>query len=179
MIPRKRPEYRIRPMTREDVAEVAGIERSAFSNPWSPRSFESLVDQDGWQLRVVERRRGGVVAYAAFHVLLDEAELANIAVRRDRRRRGVGRLLLDHVLTEAARLGARRMYLEVRESNRGAAALYESRGFERVGTRRRYYQAPTEDAMVFARALEPPESGVAAQGGGEPQAPAREAGDGA
>ncbi len=84
-----------------------------------------------------------------------EAELGNLAVARGWRRRGVGRRMLDWALARARERGARRIFLEVRLSNRAAQALYERRGFVQVGLRRRYYRAPTEDARVLCLDLGP------------------------
>jgi ribosomal-protein-alanine acetyltransferase len=108
----------------------------------------------------VRRGRDGrdgatVVGYAVAWFAADEAELANLAVAASARGRGVGALLLDAVLAEAAHRGAATVYLEVRESNAAARRLYASRSFAEVGRRRRYYHNPAEDALVLARPIAP------------------------
>jgi ribosomal-protein-alanine N-acetyltransferase len=62
--------------------------------------------------------------------------------------------MLDAVLIEMARRGVANAYLEVRESNKAARRLYESRGFREIGRRERYYRRPVEDALVLRRTLE-------------------------
>ena len=82
-------------------------------------------------------------------VVTDEAEIANLAVRTDRRRTGIGQLLVEAAIAAATAGGARTVYLEVRESNVAARALYQRHGFTAVGTRPKYYRNPSEDALVL------------------------------
>jgi len=62
--------------------------------------------------------------------------------------------LIDAAIAEAESRGAESMFLEVRESNRAARALYASRGFEEISRRRGYYRTPVEDALVLRRAMQ-------------------------
>ncbi len=145
----------VRPMRETDLGAVMEIERASFSTPWSETSFRNLLareDADLWVAIVDDAVR----AYAVVWYVDREAELGNLAVARRWRRRGLGRWLLDWALTAARRRGAARIFLEVRESNRGAQRLYRERGFERIGVRRRYYRAPSEDAWVLCLELGPP-----------------------
>ena len=83
----------------------------------------------------------------------DEGEIANLAVAPSARRHGIGAALLDASLGEARRRGVKQVYLEVRESNAAARALYERRGFSVVGRRKRYYRHPDEDALLLRRTI--------------------------
>lgn len=138
----------IRRMVAADVAAVADLEAQSFSSPWHPSTFLRLLDRPGAELWVLEKD-GEVMAYAVLWCVLDQAELANIAVRPEVRGRGLGSALLDHVLDVARGRGIRSVFLEVRESNRVARDLYAGRGFEEVGVRRGYYDTPSEDARVL------------------------------
>lgn len=135
-------------MEARDVAAVADLEAQSFSSPWHPSTFLKLLDRHGAELWVLDEE-GAVLAYAVLWCILDEAELANIAVRPDARGRGLGAALLDHILGVAQERGVVSVFLEVRESNRAARELYDSRGFVEVGVRRGYYDAPREDARVL------------------------------
>jgi ribosomal-protein-alanine N-acetyltransferase len=95
-----------------------------------------------------------VAGYSVLIFAADEAELANLAVAAAERRLGIGRILLDDVIAEAGTRGANRIYLEVRESNAAARALYSQAGFREMGRRRRYYSAPVEDAVIMVKALD-------------------------
>jgi [ribosomal protein S18]-alanine N-acetyltransferase len=143
----------IRPLAYSDLPRVLAIERRAFPTPWSLAMFVlELSKPSGICLAAVDRTRlEGYLVCARY----DEAyHLMNIAVDPDRRRRGIARALID-VMLERGGIDAN-FTLEVRVSNAGAIALYESYGFRSVGTRRRYYQDTGEDAIIMWRAVGTP-----------------------
>ena len=143
----------LRRATAEDLDAVVMIERVSFSDPpWSRRSFASLLDDPRVRFSVACLPSGGgpvVAGYVVTWLVADEAELANLAVAPDRRRQGIGRYLLDAAMAEAVAGGAASLYLEVRESNVAARALYGARGFVAVGRRASYYRNPAEDALLL------------------------------
>ena len=131
------------------------MERSSYADPWPASAFAALPDNPR-VFFVVARSRPGepIVGYAiAWHVL-DEGELANLAVAPASRRRGIGRALLHAVLEDSRQRGVRELYLEVRESNVAARQLYASHEFEQVGRRKEYYRSPVEDALILRRTLD-------------------------
>lgn len=134
----------------EDMDAIAEIERRAFSDPWTVASFRALLAAPQARLRIAELD-GRLAGYSVAWHIGDEAELANLAVEPDLRRRGIGALLLDDLLALADLAPGQTVYLEVRESNEAAQALYRSRGFEAAGRRRNYYAHPSEDALVLRR----------------------------
>ncbi|MCH7856512.1 MAG: ribosomal protein S18-alanine N-acetyltransferase [Gemmatimonadetes bacterium] len=143
----------LRAMTASDVPEVARIETTAFSTPWSEATFRSLLERSGVELWVAEWG-GELAAYAILWRVRDEGELANIAVRGDLRGRGIGSRLLSRMLKVAEDSGVRSLYLEVRESNELAREMYARRGFQEIGVRKGYYEGPREDARVLKKSLE-------------------------
>jgi ribosomal-protein-alanine N-acetyltransferase len=140
----------LRPMREADLRQVLHIERRSFTIPWSEATFRGLLRRQSAALIVAERA-GKVVGYAVLWFAADEAELGDMAVLPEARRRGLGRWLLDAALAEAARRGAERVYLEVRASNAAARSLYEGAGFETAGVRPGYYSEPEEDAILMTR----------------------------
>lgn len=142
----------IRSATDADLARVVEIERAGFSDPWSATAFRSALDQDRLHFHVAIHD-GEVVGYAISWCVVDEAELANLAVVPAMRGKGVGSALLAHTMADAVAAGCVVMHLEVRESNAAARALYASRGFGMVGRRTRYYRAPVEDALIMRARL--------------------------
>lgn len=144
----------IRGARRDDVDDIAAIERRAFSDPWSAGSFRALFGNPVVHFAVAEDVISGrVLGYVVSWYVVDEAEIANLAVADDVRRAGIGARLLDHALDIAKERRSRVVFLEVRESNAGARALYASRGFQVAGRRAKYYRKPVEDALVLRREL--------------------------
>ena len=146
----------LRPMRETDLRHVLHIERRSFSIPWSEATFRGLLRRQSAALLVGEEA-GEVLGYAVLWFAADDAELGDMAVLPESRGRGLGRWLLDAALAEAARRGAKTVYLEVRESNVAARRLYERAGFRTAGVRADYYTQPTEDAILMTRAV-PPDS---------------------
>jgi len=144
----------IRRMREEDLPAVEGIEVGAFTLPWHKETFRSLLERDLWELWVAEDQDGSVGAYAVLGCVMDQGELANIAVRGDLRGQGFGAAILDHLLEVAREREVRRLFLEVRASNHPARDLYRSRGFREIGVRKGYYEAPREDARVLMLQLD-------------------------
>ncbi|MGN9766022.1 ribosomal protein S18-alanine N-acetyltransferase [Micromonospora sp. SD12] len=133
------------------VDEVLPIEADLFgAEQWSAAMFWNELANGHFYL--VATDDGEVLGYAGLAVAPpDEAWVQNVAVRRDAQRRGVGRLLLEALLAEAARLGARSTLLEVAADNAPAQKLYATYGFEPIGVRRGYYQPSNTDALVMQR----------------------------
>jgi ribosomal-protein-alanine N-acetyltransferase len=97
----------------------------------------------------------GVRAWCAYRLAVGELAILNLAVHPRKRRRGLGRFLLEAALRRGASGGASRALLEVRASNAAARALYANFGFVPLGVRKDYYVEPLEDALVLARPLHP------------------------
>ncbi len=147
------PGVAVRPMRSGDVSVVAEIEAGTFTSPWSAQTFQSLLDRPGLELLVMEHERDGVIGYAVLWCILDQGELANVAVVPGLRGRGFGAHLLAEVIARARSRGLATVFLEVRASNESALALYRRFGFEEVGHRKAYYERPREDARIMALRL--------------------------
>jgi [ribosomal protein S18]-alanine N-acetyltransferase len=145
----------IREMVPPDAAAIAAIlAASTGASRWSAGDILMLA-QGGTRIWVAEEA-GEVVAASAARTVADEVEILNLGVAPPWRRRGVGRNLLVAAIERAAQAGARQVFLEVRESNRGARAFYAALGFVQTGRRPNYYRDPAEDALVLSRpVLEP------------------------
>ena len=138
-----------------DLPDVAALERVCYPDPWPASSFASLPDNPRVFFVVMRDLNDRLTGYAiAWHVM-DEGELANLAVAPDARRQGIASELLDAVLEDARERGTAQVFLEVRESNSAARALYSARGFDEVGRRKGYYRHPVEDALILRRTLTP------------------------
>jgi ribosomal-protein-alanine N-acetyltransferase len=141
----------VREATDSDLDRITSIEHASFSDPWPRGGFEPLVRAPHCLFVVANEDPGGPVAgYSVARWVEDEAELLNIAVADEERGKGIGGALLDQVMSTLQGKGVRHIFLEVRDSNQAARALYKSRGFRELSRRTGYYRRPTEDAIVLA-----------------------------
>ena len=140
----------IRRMKEEDLAQVCAIEEETFSMPWSRSSFQETLSYYH-TLFLTAELDGEIAGYCGCYQSLEEAEITNIAVRRQLRGHGIGRRLLTELMRLGKEQGAFAYTLEVRVSNQAAIHLYESLGFVSFGIRKNFYERPREDAMVMWR----------------------------
>ena len=147
------PEILIRPMVESDVSDVVSTERASYQFPWSEGIFRDCL-RVGYICRVVTVD-DRVIGYGVMSVGAGEAHILNLCIREAFRCAGIGGRLLSYLLDRAAASGMTEAFLEVRPSNTAAIRLYQSLGFEPVGTRRGYYQAVggREDAAVLKLSL--------------------------
>jgi [ribosomal protein S18]-alanine N-acetyltransferase len=143
----------ISPVVTADLDAIAAIERVAFSDPWSERSFREALAAAPIYFVAARSDDGAVLGYVVAWFVADEGQIANLAVAPAGWGRGIGRALLTAALREAVARGTKDVYLEVRDSNLRARRLYGSCGFKEVGRRRGYYRLPVEDAIVLRRTL--------------------------
>ncbi len=135
-----------------DLEGVLEVERESFTSPWTREMYAwELQNRAVCHIYIVRTPECRVAGFCAFWLVFDEIHINNLALRPQYRGRGYGTALMEYVLTEAGRLGARRATLEVRSGNAGALRLYERLGFYVAGTRRNYYTNPVEDALILWR----------------------------
>ena len=148
----------IRPMQATDLPEVYANECVAYANQgWTQTILEDCLHA-GYAAWVLEDAEQGVIGHAIQMLVADEAQILNVCVHPVWQGRGLGRLLLQHLIEQARTAQLASLFLEVRESNTAAQALYRSAGFEQIGLRRGYYpgfgdENKREDARVLALRL--------------------------
>lgn len=140
----------IREMQIDDLEQVMDIENESFSTPWTESGFFSFLIREDTVFLVAEEE-GRIIGYCGAVKVLDEGDITNVAVMKNRRNQGIGRMLVDALIRETEKAGVSRLFLEVRVSNESAAHLYRKLGFETSGLRKNYYESPTEDALVMMR----------------------------
>ncbi len=152
------PRHERRPMTAADLDAVMAVEAAAYSFPWTRGNFiDSLAA--GYLAEVMAGRDGSLIGYFIAMPGVDELHLLNLTVAPELQGRGHGSALLDAVRAHGRIRGLAALWLEVRESNERARALYRRRGFAEVGRRRGYYPAAggrREDAIVMRLPLATP-----------------------
>lgn len=134
----------------EDAEKIAALQSKSFSCPATTEQIEREICSGSSAVFLAEAN-GETVAAADYTFVLDEGYVGNIVVAEAYRHRGIGHTLLDALISSAEKAGLAFLTLEVRPSNLSAVSLYRSAGFVSVGTRKKYYQNPTEDAMIMTR----------------------------
>ncbi|MEP6996863.1 MAG: ribosomal protein S18-alanine N-acetyltransferase [Betaproteobacteria bacterium] len=145
-----------RPMREDDLPVVGALEQASHAAPWTQGNFRDAFAAGYGTL--IGELDGGVVAYGVLMLAPGEAQLLNLTVAAPARRQGLGRRVLQRLLADALGVGAKQCFLEVRESNHAAIALYLREGFAPVARRVAYYPPPAgssrrEDALVMRRRL--------------------------
>ena len=109
-----------------DATAVHAIEAATFAIPWSLQSFEEEMTRNACaRYLVAQTPTGDIIGFAGVWVVIDEGHITNIAVRKDYRGQGIGRLLTAGLMQYAANLGVIYMTLEVRRSNETAQNLFQ------------------------------------------------------
>ena len=154
---------KIRDFTPEDLPAVLAIQGECpQAAQWLTADYARLLETTGVLFLVAEvelEAAAKVAGFAAFHQVLDEADLRNLAVAPEYRRLGVARALIEAACSRLRQTGTKRAFLEVRVSNEPALLLYYSLGFVLHSRRKNYYRDPDEDAYVLC--LELPPTGLA------------------
>ena len=138
----------IRKMQEKDIEQISRIEEACFSVPWSAKAFEEAMGKPN-ALYLVALDGEEILGYCGVYMILDEADINQVAVRESARRQGIGKKLLEELLRQLEAQGIKAVTLEVRKSNTAAVALYESFEFVLEGQRKNFYENPTEDAWIM------------------------------
>ena len=141
--------YKLVPMDKSHLSQVAAIERECFSHPWSEALLEQELYNDMISLVVAEGEDGTVLGYGEVRAVLDEGTLEKRAGAPAYRRQGVAEAILGAYI-RFGQANLTFLTLEVRESNAPAIGLYEKLGFQVVGRRKNYYREEPEDALLMS-----------------------------
>ena len=132
------------------VDAIAELEKVCFNDPWSVNSIVSELNNQ-LSLWLVAVEDGTVAGYVGSQSVLGWADMMNIAVAPDFRRRGIGERLILELIERLKANDVVCLTLEVRKSNDPAIALYQKLGFAEVGCRPNYYRNPKEDALILRK----------------------------
>ena len=151
-------ELKIRRAEGADAAAAAALEALCFSCPWTEEELLSDIEENTVTDVILAETGGALVGYLDILTILDECDIRRVAVHPAFRRQGIAFFLLEALFREADPAGVHRYTLEVRESNRGALALYRQAGFAENGRRKDYSDREDggkEDAILMERKTDP------------------------
>ena len=139
----------ITPMRRRHLRQVLRIDHAVYPRPWSLGLYLGELATIEGRSYLVARRGTQVVGYAGLMVIAGDAHVTTVAVAPSHQHQGIGTRLLLVLVRDAVALGAERITLEVRASNREAQSLYGRFGFAPAGIRKGYYVDNREDAVIM------------------------------
>ena len=142
----------IRRMKESDIPEVSRLEKEIFPDPWSEGAISETFEQEQTLLLVAYEDRK-LIGYLILYFVLEEGEIARIAVIPECRRQGVGARMLLELEDLCEDNGITKLLLDVRESNETAISFYTSYGFVQDGVRRNFYSDPQEDGILMSREI--------------------------
>lgn len=140
----------IRQMKKEDILQLAELEKLCFSDPWSVSAFEYEL-KNPLSLWLVAADGETVAGYVGSQTVMDESDMMNIAVAPAYRRQGIAEQLIASLIEGLQQRQSHCLTLEVRVSNEPAISLYHKLGFLQVGRRPGYYRNPREDALILRK----------------------------
>lgn len=140
------------PMQEAHIAQIAALEKQCFSDPWSEVSVRSELSNplSDW---LVAEEDGKLIGYVGSQSVAPEADVMNLAVAPEWRKKGIGRALMKALIEQLHSRGITALFLEVRVGNIPAQNLYRGLEFVEVGRRPKYYVNPTEDALILRKEL--------------------------
>jgi len=142
-------EWLIEPASTDDLTDFIKIEIDAHILPWSEKMLQQSLEGEHlcWKLTL----NNDLMGYMFVMRVIDQMELLNIVIAKNRQGKGYGGALLQHLDFFAKQHQLKSTFLEVRESNSNAIHLYQKYGFEQVGLRKNYYASPNgrEDAILM------------------------------
>lgn len=137
-------------MNETNVEGIAELEKENFSDGWSLKSLkEEINNPDACYYAVRDDENNMVVAAAGMIISIDNADIMNVSVKEEYRRKGLASKLLDALFEEGKKRGVKDFTLEVRENNHAARKLYEKKGFVFEGIRPNFYSNPAEGGAIY------------------------------
>ena len=131
--------YNITKMTLEDLNNIKDSLISDFDDFWNYSVFKSELESDSSHYLVV-KDNSKIIGFAGIKVILPDADIMNIVVKKDFRNQGIGSLLLKELINLSKSLNIKNLFLEVNEKNTPAISLYNKFGFKKISIRKNYYK---------------------------------------
>ena len=135
---------------KSDMSAIAKMEQDYIECPWSESVLLDSFSQDGY-IFIKAEQDGRLIGYGSVQVVLDEGNINNIAVDKDFRNKGIASGILTNIIDKCKERNVATLFLEVSTENKGAIALYEKFGFEKIGERKNYYKSGS--AIIMSKKI--------------------------
>ena len=145
-------DFKIDKMSLEDLISIKNILTTEFDDFWNYEILKSELESNNSYFFVAKNISGEIVGFAGIKIILDEADIMNIVIKKDFRNNGIGSLLLDYLISYSKSINLKTITLEVNEINIPAIKLYEKFDFEKLGIRKKYYNGKN-DAIIMSKKI--------------------------
>lgn len=132
-------DFKIDKMSLEDLISIKDILTTEFDDFWNYEILKSELESNNSYFFVAKNISGEIVGFSGIKIILDEADIMNIVVKKDFRNCGIGAILLKNIIKKARELEIKKIYLEVNDTNLPAINLYKKFNFKQIGIRKKYY----------------------------------------
>ena len=144
--------FNVSKMSIEDLESIKNILISDFDNFWSYDVLKDELECKNSYVIIAKNNENTIIGFACLKVILDEADIMNIVVRKTFRHNGIGSVLLDNLISYSKNSNLKSITLEVNENNLSAIHLYNKFSFDKLGIRKKYYNGEN-DAIIMSKQL--------------------------
>lgn len=141
-------DYKITLMNSSHIKGVFEVSKLSLKEAWSIESIKNELSNNLAKY-IVALHNDKVIGFVGMWILFDEGDITNVAVHPDYRKKGIGNLLIESLISLCRELNIKSLTLEVRESNTPAKNLYKKHGFKEEGLRKNFYSNPKENAIIM------------------------------
>ena len=143
---------KIEKMTLDNLISIKDILISDFDDFWTYEILNQELECENSYVIVAKGDNGEIVGFACLKVILDEADIMNIVVKKSFRNNGIGSILLEYLISYAKDKNLNTITLEVNEHNLSAIKLYDKFNFDHIGIRKKYYNGES-DAIIMSKKI--------------------------
>lgn len=143
-------DFTFKKMDIQDLEEIKDVLLSDFDDFWSYEVLREELLSDS-SLYIVAKKQNEIIGFAGIKIIIDEADIMNIVVKKSYRNNGIGSLLLENLILTSNKKNLNFINLEVDCKNTIAINLYKKFGFEEISLRKNYYK--NNDAIIMKKKL--------------------------
>ena len=145
-------DLQIEKMNLSDLLQIKDILYSDFDSFWTYNILEEELKSENSYFIVAKNEDDIIVGFACLKVIVDEADIMNIVVKKSFRHNGIGSTLLEYLISYAKDKNLKTITLEVNEHNLSAIHLYDKFNFDHIGIRKKYYNGES-DAIIMSKKI--------------------------
>lgn len=144
-------DLKVNEMSLDDLNSIKDILLYDFDNFWNYNILKEELECASSYFLVAKNSNKEIVGFAGFKIIIDEADIMNIVVKRNFRKNGIGSVLLENLISLSKSLNLKSITLEVNENNISAINLYNKFDFVKLGVRKNYYG--NSNAIIMSKKI--------------------------